>query len=191
MCLRRRRMTAAYLPHTRAQNGNTALLIAGYLGRTDCVQLLLDAGADKEAKDEVRCRSAASAVEYTQQPFGYQPFSTDYSDKLFSWFWKCVALFIFRSFACLPDCFFFVRYGFLPGRNRTRTCILFNFMGSEDCTTRVRIDRLDRGCRLCFATSFFGRSSARRCMFALLKLPVLIIFLVFWCGEVLKNLFTL
>ena len=38
----------------RAQYGMTALIGAGWLGRADCARLLLDAGADKNAKDEVR-----------------------------------------------------------------------------------------------------------------------------------------
>jgi hypothetical protein len=51
---------AATHGHTRsrAQNGWTALICAATNGHADCVRLLLDAGADKEAKDSVR----ASAV---------------------------------------------------------------------------------------------------------------------------------
>ncbi len=37
-----------------AQGGNTALIWAGYKGHADCARLLLDAGADKNAKDKVR-----------------------------------------------------------------------------------------------------------------------------------------
>ena len=37
-----------------AQNGYTALILAAVNGRAGCARLLLDAGADKEAKDEVR-----------------------------------------------------------------------------------------------------------------------------------------
>ena len=39
------------------QNGFTALICASDRGQTDCVRLLLDAGADKEAKSNVRRRS--------------------------------------------------------------------------------------------------------------------------------------
>jgi hypothetical protein len=39
---------------TRAQSGLTALLSAAEKGRADCVRLLLGAGADKEAKTNVR-----------------------------------------------------------------------------------------------------------------------------------------
>ena len=35
------------------QNGGNALIAASYEGRTDIVNILLEAGADKEAKDEV------------------------------------------------------------------------------------------------------------------------------------------
>ncbi len=35
---------------------------AAEFGRTDCARLLIDAGADTEAKDEVRVWSAASAA---------------------------------------------------------------------------------------------------------------------------------
>ena len=42
----------------RAQYGNTALIYAAVYGHADCVQLLLDAGADKNA----RCKVRASAV---------------------------------------------------------------------------------------------------------------------------------
>ena len=40
--------------YTITQSGNTALIGAGYGGHEDCVRLLVDAGADKEAKDDVR-----------------------------------------------------------------------------------------------------------------------------------------
>ena len=36
------------------QTGRTALLAAAEAGHTDCVRLLLEAGADTEAKDKVR-----------------------------------------------------------------------------------------------------------------------------------------
>ena len=39
---------------THAQGGNTALILAGWNGHADSTQLLLDAGADKNAKDNVR-----------------------------------------------------------------------------------------------------------------------------------------
>ncbi len=38
----------------RAQNGSTALIRAAMKGHADCARLLLDAGADTEANDEVR-----------------------------------------------------------------------------------------------------------------------------------------
>ncbi len=41
-----------------AQNGRTALFYAAIKGHAECVRLLLDAGADKEAKNNVRGRSA-------------------------------------------------------------------------------------------------------------------------------------
>jgi hypothetical protein len=47
----RRLMAAA------AQSGNTALILAGYKGHADCARLLLDAGADKNAVDNVRARA--------------------------------------------------------------------------------------------------------------------------------------
>jgi hypothetical protein len=37
-----------------AQNGSTVMMIASENGRADCVRLLIDVGADKEAKDDVR-----------------------------------------------------------------------------------------------------------------------------------------
>ena len=43
----------------RAQDGYTALIFAAMHGRADCVRLLLDAGADKDAKNEVRARGSA------------------------------------------------------------------------------------------------------------------------------------
>jgi hypothetical protein len=43
----------------RAQGGSTALIRAAG-GHADSVRLLLDAGADKDAKDDVRGRSTAS-----------------------------------------------------------------------------------------------------------------------------------
>ena len=42
------------LTHTRAQDGETALMCAATRGHADCVRVLLDAGADKEAKNKVR-----------------------------------------------------------------------------------------------------------------------------------------
>ncbi len=47
---------------SRTQNGWTALMNAAEFGRTECARLLIDAGADKEAKDEVRVWSAASVA---------------------------------------------------------------------------------------------------------------------------------
>ena len=47
---------------TRAQNGVTALIYAGYKGHADCALLLLDAGADKEAKSNVRASRLAALV---------------------------------------------------------------------------------------------------------------------------------
>jgi hypothetical protein len=38
-----------------SQNGNTALMWVAARGLADCMRLLIDAGADKEAKDNVRC----------------------------------------------------------------------------------------------------------------------------------------
>ncbi len=46
--IRRRR----YMVHV--QGGGTALKTAAIYGHADCVRLLLDAGADKNAKDNVR-----------------------------------------------------------------------------------------------------------------------------------------
>ncbi len=37
-----------------AQDGRTALMWAAAEGHADCARLLLDAGADKEVKDQVR-----------------------------------------------------------------------------------------------------------------------------------------
>ncbi len=42
----------------RAQDGWTALIWAAEKGHADCARLLLDSGADKEAKDKVRATSA-------------------------------------------------------------------------------------------------------------------------------------
>ena len=39
--------------YIHAQDGVTALISAAYAGRTDCVRLLLDVGADKNAQDKV------------------------------------------------------------------------------------------------------------------------------------------
>ncbi len=36
-----------------SQSGDTALFSAAECGHADCVRLLIDAGADKEAKDKV------------------------------------------------------------------------------------------------------------------------------------------
>ena len=38
-----------------SQDGCTALIEAAWSGHADCARLLLDAGADKEARDDVRC----------------------------------------------------------------------------------------------------------------------------------------
>ena len=40
-----------------SQGGTTALIHAAVNGRAECVRLLIDAGADKEAKNDVRRRS--------------------------------------------------------------------------------------------------------------------------------------
>jgi hypothetical protein len=59
---RLRRLRRYIVTRTHSQNGYTALMWAAWNGHADCAQLLLDAGVDKEAKCNVRCRSAASAV---------------------------------------------------------------------------------------------------------------------------------
>jgi ankyrin repeat protein len=43
-------------PDAKSQLGQTALQSAAEKGHTDCVRLLLEAGADKETKDIVRVR---------------------------------------------------------------------------------------------------------------------------------------
>ena len=48
------------LPCLLAQDVNTALMRASYWGKTDTVQLLLGAGADKEAKDNVSVKETES-----------------------------------------------------------------------------------------------------------------------------------
>ncbi len=40
--------------HTRAQDGDTALISAAKNGHVDCARLLLNAGVDKNAKNLVR-----------------------------------------------------------------------------------------------------------------------------------------
>ena len=45
-----------------AQYGGTALIGAARFGHADCARLLLDAGADKEAKDNVRARAGRGAL---------------------------------------------------------------------------------------------------------------------------------
>ena len=40
------------------QNGNTALILAACVSHSDCVRLLLESGADKEATNNVRVLSA-------------------------------------------------------------------------------------------------------------------------------------
>ncbi len=47
-------MWAAAAAAAAAQNGWTALILTGWNGLADCARLLLDAGADKNAKGEVR-----------------------------------------------------------------------------------------------------------------------------------------
>ena len=46
----------------REQMGYTPLMCAAREGHTDCVRLLLDAGADKEAQDYVRASRSAAWV---------------------------------------------------------------------------------------------------------------------------------
>jgi hypothetical protein len=50
-----RRAAAHWPPNIGTQDGFTALIYAAWKGRTDCARLLLDAGADKNATDEVCC----------------------------------------------------------------------------------------------------------------------------------------
>jgi ankyrin repeat protein len=44
--------------HWRAQHGRTPLIWAAEKGHTDCARLLLDAGADTNAKGDVRARAS-------------------------------------------------------------------------------------------------------------------------------------
>ena len=53
---------ARYDEHTRAQIESTALIRAAEEGHADCVRLLLDAGADKNAKDNVRASAGVRGV---------------------------------------------------------------------------------------------------------------------------------
>ncbi len=46
--------TIGTLTHTLSQGGWTALMRAAIEGHADCVRLLLDAGADKDARHNVR-----------------------------------------------------------------------------------------------------------------------------------------
>ena len=46
----------------RAQDGSTALMCAGYSGQADCARLLLDAGADKNAKANVRASAGGGGA---------------------------------------------------------------------------------------------------------------------------------
>ncbi len=55
------RLTCFTCAHTQTQDGSTALICAAANGHMAFVQLLLDAGADKEAKDKVHYFLAASA----------------------------------------------------------------------------------------------------------------------------------
>ena len=48
------RISAAAAAAAAAQRGETALMMAAAKGRVDCARLLLDAGADKDAKKKVR-----------------------------------------------------------------------------------------------------------------------------------------
>ena len=53
--------------YTRAQRGATALIWTARGGRADCAQLLLDAGADKEARTDVRCQSEVCKITGLQE----------------------------------------------------------------------------------------------------------------------------
>jgi hypothetical protein len=46
------------------QKGNSALMLAAWEGRVDCVRLLLDAGAKKEAKNQVRRFVGSMSTDY-------------------------------------------------------------------------------------------------------------------------------
>ena len=45
-----------------AKNGRTALILAAEKGRADCARLLVDAGADKEARDVGGCTALIQAA---------------------------------------------------------------------------------------------------------------------------------
>ena len=42
------------MAHAEAQEGYTALIAAAHQGHTDCLRILMDGGAHKEADDKVR-----------------------------------------------------------------------------------------------------------------------------------------
>ena len=44
----------AWRGHSALQHGETVLHLAAYKGNLECIRFLLDAGADKDAKSEVR-----------------------------------------------------------------------------------------------------------------------------------------
>ncbi len=51
------RLSAIRVLCAHVQVQGTALIRAATQGHADCVRLLLDVGADKDAQDKVRCRS--------------------------------------------------------------------------------------------------------------------------------------
>ena len=74
--------------HTRAQEGSTALILAAINGHAECARLLLDAGADTNAKDMVRA-SAGGGVRGVLELWwrligvcGCMPFAFVFSDLL-------------------------------------------------------------------------------------------------------------
>ena len=57
-----------------SQDGWTALIWAAWNGHTECVRLLIDAGADKDAKDQVRvgqCFAGSSPRSVSSLPLHY------------------------------------------------------------------------------------------------------------------------
>ena len=54
---RRFTLGGGHISAAAAQSGYTALIYAAHYGRADCARLLLDAGADKNAKANVRARA--------------------------------------------------------------------------------------------------------------------------------------
>jgi hypothetical protein len=111
---------------SNSQSGWTALINAGYMGRADCVRLLIDAGADKDARNNVRrrCLICLSLFLFAHHYLQFPHFEWYLALLINSWFSSSFFFHFDLTFSFLSEqysIFYFVNWRFVcASANSTR-----------------------------------------------------------------------